>query len=155
GMASKVTAARQAAAGGIRAVVASGVKPGTLAAVLAAEGVGTTFEPTERPLDKRRQWLAFASKSKGRITVDAGAKAALTERGKSLLASGVKGVSGAFEAGDAVSLVEGGSEFARGLCNFSARDLERVKGLKSSAIEAVLGHKPSDEVVHRDNMAVL
>jgi glutamate 5-kinase len=155
GMASKVAAARQAAAGGIPAVVASGVKPGTLASILAAQGACTYFEPVERPLAKRRQWLAFASKSKGRILVDAGAKAALTERGKSLLASGVKGVSGQFEAGDPVSLVEGGSEFARGLCNFSARDLERVKGLKTSEIEAVLGHKPSDEVVHRDNMAPL
>ncbi|TBR21096.1 glutamate 5-kinase [bacterium] len=155
GMASKVAAARQAAAGGIPAVIASGVKPGTLAAVLAGEPAGTTFAPVERPLAKRRQWLAFASHPKGRITVDAGARAALTERGKSLLASGVKGVSGSFDAGDAVSLVEASHEFARGLCNFSARDLERVKGLKTSQIEGVLGHKPSDEVVHRDNMAVL
>lgn len=155
GMASKAAAARQAAAGGVPAVVASGVKPGVLAALLAGEAVGTCFEPVERPLAKRRQWLAFASRPKGRVTVDAGARAALMERGKSLLASGVKAVSGVFEAGDAVSLVEGGAEFARGLSNFSARDLERVKGLKTAQIEAVLGHKPSDEVVHRDNMAAL
>lgn len=155
GMASKVAAARQAAAGGIPAVVANGIKSGVLTAILAGSGVGTTFEPVERPLAKRRQWLAFASRPKGRITVDAGARAALTERGKSLLASGVKGVSGDFIAGDAVSLIEGDSEFARGLCNFSAQDLGRVKGLKTSQIEAVLGHKPADEVVHRDNMAVL
>lgn len=155
GMASKVTAATQAASAGIPAVVASGLKPGTLASVLSGDAVGTFFEPVSRPLAKRRQWLAFASKPKGRITVDAGARAALAERGKSLLASGVKAVSGDFAAGDPVGLVEGGAEFARGLSNFSARDLERVKGLKTSQIEAVLGHKPADEVVHRDNMAVL
>ena len=155
GMASKVAAARQAAAGGIPAIVANGAKPGSVAAILAGDSVGTYFEPVERPLAKRRQWLAFASRPQGRITVDAGARSALSERGKSLLASGVKDVSGDFEAGDAVSLVENGAEFARGLSNFASRDLERVKGLKTSQIEAVLGHKPADEVIHRDNMAVL
>lgn len=155
GMASKVRAARQAADGGIAAVVASGVKPGVLAAVLAGRPEGTFFEPNARPLAKRRQWLAFASKPRGRVVVDAGARAALSARGKSLLASGVKSLSGRFEAGDAVSLVEGGAEFARGLSNYAARDLERIKGLKTAQIEAALGHKPADEVVHRDNLALL
>lgn len=155
GMESKVRAARRAAEAGILAVVANGAKPGTLTAVLAGDGRGTRFHPRERPLAKRRQWLAFASRPKGRIAVDAGARAALTAKARSLLASGVKGLSGAFEPGDAVSLVENGVEFARGLTNFSSRDLDRIKGLKTSQIEAVLGHKPADEVVHRDNLAVL
>ena len=155
GMESKVRAARQAAEGGVLAVVANGAKAGTLSAVLAGDGVGTRFVPEEKPLAKRRQWLAFASHPKGRIVVDAGAREALTAKGRSLLASGVKGLSGSFEAGDVVGLVEGGAEFARGLTNVSARDLERIKGLKTSQIEAVLGHKPADEVVHRDNLAVL
>jgi len=155
GMASKVRAARQAAEGGIAAVVASGAKPGVLAALVAGRQTGTFFEPAARPLARRRQWLAFASKPRGRIVVDAGAREALVARDKSLLASGVKSLSGRFEAGDAVSLVEGGAEFARGLVNFAARELERIKGLKTSQIEAVLGHKPADEVVHRDNLAIL
>lgn len=155
GMASKVRAARRAAGGGIAAVVANGTKPGTLAAALAGRETGTFFVPEERPLTRRRQWLAFASHPKGRITVDAGAREALTARSKSLLASGVRAVAGVFEPGDVVSLVEGGAEFARGLCNFSAADLERIKGLKTAQIESVLGSKPADEVVHRDNLAVI
>lgn len=155
GMASKVRAARQAAEGGVAAVVANGTKPGVLAEALAGRGVGTLFEPVENPLAKRRQWLAFASKPRGRIVVDAGAREALVARAKSLLASGVKSLTGRFEPGDAVSLVEGGAEFARGLVNFGSRDLDRIKGLKTSQIEAALGHKPADEVVHRDNLAIL
>lgn len=155
GMESKVRAARQAADGGITAVVANGAKPGVLAAALAGEAVGTRFLPVERPLAKRRQWLAFASKPKGRITVDAGARKALVEGARSLLPTGVKSLSGAFEAGEVVSLVEAGREFARGLTNYSSRDLDRIKGAKTSAIEGLLGGKPADEVVHRDNLAVL
>ena len=87
--------------------------------------------------------------------MDAGAREALTGKARSLLASGVKGLEGSFEPGDVVGLVEGATEFARGLVNFSSRDLEKIKGLKTSQIEGVLGSKPADEVVHRDNMAVL
>ncbi|MDD5303004.1 MAG: glutamate 5-kinase [Elusimicrobia bacterium] len=155
GMESKVRAARQAAEGGVLAVVANGAKAGTLSAVLAGKDVGTRFLPGEKPLAKRRQWLAFASHPKGRIIVDAGAREALTAKARSLLASGIKGLSGTFEAGDVVGLVEGGGEFARGLTNFSSRDLEKIKGMKTSQIEAVLGVKQADEVVHRDNLAVL
>jgi len=155
GMESKVKAARQAAEGGVLAIVANGAKAGTLAAILAGEGVGTRFVPDEKPLAKRRQWLAFASHPKGKIMVDAGARSALTGSARSLLASGVKGLSSAFEPGDVVSIVSGGVEFARGLTNFSSRDLDKIKGLKTSEIEGALGHKPADEVVHRDNLAVL
>jgi glutamate 5-kinase len=155
GMESKVRAARQAAGAGIAAVVANGTKAGTLAALVAGREIGTLFVPVVKPLDKRRQWLAFASQPKGSIVVDAGAREALVARSKSLLATGVRSASGAFEPGDVVSLVEGGAEFARGLTNFGAADLDKIRGLKSSQIEAVLGHKPADEVVHRDNLAVL
>lgn len=155
GMASKVRAARQAAGAGIAAVVASGSKPGTLAALLSGKPAGTLFVPEARPLAKRRQWLAFASRPKGAIEVDAGAREALVARSKSLLASGVRGATGAFAPGDVVSLTEGGVEFARGLSNFAAADLLKIRGLKTSQIEAALGRKPADEVVHRDNLAVL
>ncbi len=154
GMESKVRAARQAAGGGIAAVVANGTKPGTLAAILAGERAGTWFKPELKPLAKRRQWLAFASKPKGKVGVDAGARAALS-RGKSLLPSGVKSVAGSFAAGDVVSLVEGGTEFARGLANYGARELELIRGKRTSEIEAILGGRNADEVIHRDNLAVL
>lgn len=152
GMESKVRAARMAAQAGVTAVVASGLKPGVLARVLAGEPEGTLFAPHSRPLEGRRQWLAFASKPKGRVLVDEGARKALCS-GRSLLASGVRAVERRFDEGDVVSLVAGGKEFARGLSNYGSADLDKVKGLKTSQIEATLGHKPSDEVVHRDNMA--
>ncbi|PIR18851.1 MAG: glutamate 5-kinase [Elusimicrobia bacterium CG11_big_fil_rev_8_21_14_0_20_64_6] len=155
GMQSKVCAARQAAEGGVLAVVANGTKAGTLTSIINGESVGTRFLPEAKPLAKRRQWLAFASHPKGRILVDGGAREALTLRSRSLLSSGIKGLSGTFEAGEVVGLSEGGVVFAHGLTNFSSRDLEKIKGLKTSQIEAALGVKPADEVVHRDNLAVL
>ncbi|MEK9145420.1 MAG: glutamate 5-kinase, partial [Elusimicrobiota bacterium] len=155
GMGSKVSAARMAAAAGIPAVIANGFTPGTLQAILGGRGVGTLFLPRGTTLDKRRQWLAFASHPKGAIHVDEGAREALLRRSKSLLPSGVLSVSKSFEAGDVVSLVHDGAEFARGLANFGSRELELIKGLKTSLIEGALGRKAAGEVVHRDNMAPL
>jgi len=152
GMESKVRAAQQAAASGIPAVIASGLKPGALAAILRGEAEGTLFDAAANPLESKRGWLAFAAKPAGRIVVDDGARKALAG-GRSLLPSGVRGVEGRFEAGDVVALVSG-DEFARGLTNYSSSELERVKGLKTSEIEAALGHKPADEVIHRDNLAL-
>ncbi|MBI3554516.1 MAG: glutamate 5-kinase [Elusimicrobia bacterium] len=155
GMESKVRAARMAATAGITAVIANGFVPGTLARVLAGEEVGTRFLPRAAPMDKRKAWLAFASHPRGSIHVDAGARQALVSGGKSLLPSGVRSLSKTFASGDVVSLVADGAEFARGLTNYGSQDLDRIKGLKTSQIEQVLGHKPADEVVHRDNLAVL
>lgn len=155
GMASKVDAAKMAASAGIPAVITNGLKAGTLARVLAGEELGTHFTARPAPLDKRKAWLAFASHPRGQIHVDAGAREALVSKGKSLLPSGVKTLSSDFAAGDVVSLVAEGREFARGLTNYGSADLERIKGLKTSQIEQVLGQKPADEVVHRDNLAVL
>ena len=155
GMESKVRAAARAAESGVPTVVANGARSGTLASALAGREVGTRFEAGAKPLAQRRQWLAFASQPKGRVVVDAGARAAVVAGSKSLLATGVRSLTGAFAPSDVVSLVEGGAEFARGLTNFGSGDLERIRGLKSSQIEAALGHKPVDEVVHRDNLAVL
>jgi glutamate 5-kinase len=88
--------------------------------------------------------------------VDAGARRALTERGKSLLPSGLVDVEGEFAAGAAVGLAEGrGPEFARGLVNYDADELRKIRGAKTTDIEKALGYKGLDEVVHRDNLVVL
>lgn len=154
-MASKFKAAQLAAGTGIPTVIANGFNAGILQRVLAGEEVGTLFIARASPLDKRRQWLAFAAHPRGQIHVDEGAREALAGKSKSLLPSGIKSVSKSFEAGDVVSLVSGGVEFARGLSNYNSKELDKIKGLKTSQIEAALGYKPADEVVHRDNMAVL
>jgi len=76
--------------------------------------------------------------------------------GKSLLPSGVRGTQKTFRAGDVVSLVDlAGQEFGRGLANYSRDEVEKIKGLKSDEIAGVLGARPYDEVVHRDNLVIL
>lgn len=156
GMTSKVRAAHRAAVAGIPTVVASGRAPESVEAILRGEEVGTLFIPSRSRMQSRKRWLAFASLPRGGIMVDAGARGALVLGGKSLLPSGVRGTQRTFRAGDVVSLVDlAGQEFGRGLANYSRDEVEKIKGLKSDEIAAVLGAKPYDEVVHRDNLVIL
>ncbi len=156
GMNSKVLAARRAATAGIPTVVASGLKAGVLEAVVRGEDIGSFFVPSRSRMQSRKRWLAFASQPRGGIVVDHGARRALVSAGKSLLPSGIRGTRRSFRAGDVVSLVDAEErEFARGLVNYSRDEVEKIKGLKSHEIAAVLGNKPYDEVVHRDNLVVL
>jgi glutamate 5-kinase len=156
GMSTKLQAAQKAGASGIAMVIASGREPGTLPALLRGEDVGTWFRPREDRLAARKRWIAFAVPPQGRLTVDGGAKKALTERGKSLLPSGLVLVEGDFHAGDVVVLADAaGGEFARGLANYDAEELRRICGVKTGDIEQVLGYKAFDEVIHRDNLVVL
>ena len=156
GMSSKVRAARRAATAGIPTVVASGLQPERLEAIVGGAEVGTFFVPSGSRMQSRKRWLAFASQPRGGIVVDAGARQALVSGGKSLLPSGVRAARRSFRAGDVVSLLDAENrEFARGLANYGRDEVEKIKGLKSREIAAVLGSKPYDEVVHRDNLVVL
>jgi glutamate 5-kinase len=156
GMATKLQAAQKAAASGVPMVIASGREPGVLGRILAGEPVGTCFLPRADRLGARKRWIAFAVPPQGRLAVDAGAARALTRQGRSLLPSGVTGVEGEFEAGDVVAVVDGdGREFARGLVNFEAGELRRIRGAKTQEIETRLGYKSVDEVIHRDNLVIL
>jgi glutamate 5-kinase len=156
GMTSKVRAAHRAAVAGIPTVVASGRAPESVEAILRGEEVGTLFIPSRSRMQSRKRWLAFASLPRGGIVVDAGAKGALVLGGKSLLPSGIRGTQKAFRAGDVVSLVDlAGQEFGRGLANYSRDEVEKIKGLKCDEIAGVLGEKPYDEVIHRDNLVIL
>jgi glutamate 5-kinase len=137
-------------------VIASGREPGTLGRLLKGEPLGTHFLPRDDRLAARKRWIAFAVPPQGRLTVDAGARKALTERGKSLLPSGVVGVQGEFSAGEVVALAEpDGQEFARGLVNYDAGELRKIRGAKTAEIEKALGYKGLAEVIHRDNLVVL
>jgi glutamate 5-kinase len=157
GMATKLQAAQIAAAAGVPMVIGSGREVGTLSRVLAAEAVGTYFAPRADRLTARKRWIAFAVPPQGRLTVDAGALSALTHHGKSLLPSGLVGVEGEFAAGEVVAVLGVGSrrEFARGLVNFDAGELRRLQGARTREIEARLGYKAVDEVIHRDNLVIL
>ena len=156
GMSTKLEAAQKAAASGIGMVIASGRDPGTLGRLIRGEPVGTYFLPRDDRLAARKRWIAFAVPPQGRLMVDAGARKALTERGKSLLPSGLVEVDGQFDAGDVVALIEAdGQEFARGLVNYDTDELRRIRGAKTADIERTLGYKGVDEVVHRDNLVIL
>jgi glutamate 5-kinase len=156
GMSTKVRAAQRAALAGIPTVVASGRAPAILSAILEGQDVGTFFVPSASRMQSRKRWLAFASLPRGGILVDAGARRALTSGGKSLLSSGIRGTRRSFRAGDVISLLDAeGREFARGLVNYSRDEVEQIMGLHSDEIARVLGQKPYDEVVHRDNLVIL
>jgi len=156
GMATKVRAAKKLAAQGVVTALLSGRRKGALAALLAGERVGTVFAAEAERLTSRKGWLAAAARGKGIILVDAGARRALVEGGKSLLPSGVKGVEGSFGIGDPVDVaVDAARPFARGLAGYGADEVRRIAGLKTSEIERALGYKYLDEVVHRDDMVLL
>ncbi|HOO77624.1 MAG TPA: glutamate 5-kinase [bacterium] len=156
GMRSKLEAARMVARAGGLAVIANGRRPRVLSDIVEGEDVGTLFLSPFSQVRRRKCWIAFARVRRGWLTVDDGARRALAERGKSLLASGITAVEGVFGPGDMVGLrTEDGLEFARGLVNYSAEDVGLIKGKQTSQIGEVLGGYAYDEVVHRDNLLVL
>jgi glutamate 5-kinase len=150
GMRSKVVAAEMATAGGINASIASGLEPGVLQRAWAGEAVGTRFPPQPVRQSSFKLWLKYAKPSHGSVVVDAGAARALREGGTSLLPVGIVDVTGAFEAGDAVE-VRGPDEAAigKGITNYSAPELRRVMGLKSSQVRELMP-RATEEAVHRD-----
>jgi glutamate 5-kinase len=155
GMRGKIAAAFMAAATDVRTVIANGSRPGVLAAAATGAAVGTLVVPRPAGVSSFKLWLRYAKPVRGTLEVDAGAVRALAERGGSLLPVGVVAVRGGFVAGDAVAIVDGaGVEVARGLSTMSARDLRRVRGLRSDEARVVNPHL-DDEVVHRDCLVLV
>jgi len=152
GMASKLVAARIASWSGVRTVIASANRAGAVSAIVGGERLGTTFEARQRTLTARKLWIAFAAETAGRISVDDGARVALTTKNTSLLPAGVTGVRGAFVSGATVEIAGAdGTIFARGMTAMSADELQQVIGLQTSALPQGMHH----EVVHRDDLVVL
>jgi glutamate 5-kinase len=157
GMATKLQAARQAARAGISVIIAPGrERDAIIAAADPAREIGTLIVPAPKRLRGRKHWIAFALRPAGALAVDQGAAEALRTKGRSLLASGIREVRGNFRSGDCVSLLDNEDvEFGRGLVNYPAADVVRVKGRRSAEIVRVLGYKLADEIVHRDNFVLL
>ncbi len=156
GMASKVQAAKAAGNHGIAVAIAPGRQTGVIAAVLAGDDVGTLFVPARARMRSRKHWLAYGVRPVGRLVVDEGARTALAEKGRSLLPAGILEVVGDFGLGDVVSVVTAeGTEFARGLAGYHSDDLRRIRGVRTADIEATLGYKYLDEVIHRDDLVLL
>jgi len=152
GMASKLAAAKIAAWSGVRAVIASAAVPGVVTDALAGRPVGTSFAPRAQRLPSRKLWIAFARASEGRIVVDAGARRALVDGGKSLLPAGVRGVEGQFDADATVEIVDdAGAVFAKGLSRYTSQQLQSALGRRTAELPEGFPH----EVVHRDDLVVL
>jgi glutamate 5-kinase len=157
GMRTKLDAAAKATARGIPTVIAHGGKADALEALGRGECPGTLFEPTATPASAKEHWMRHALASQGQLSVDAGARRALVERGASLLPPGVRAVEGAFRAGDAVEVrVEGeGRAFAKGIAQYDASELRRVLGKPSAELPGLLGYEGPETVIHRDDLVLL
>ena len=153
GMASKLIAARIATAAGADVVITKGESIHPLATI--RDGARhTVFRATTTPAASRKRWIAGVLKPEGVLVIDEGAVRALTE-GKSLLPAGIRQVDGRFERGDAVLVKDReGREIARGLVAYNASDAERIAGKRTVEIEAILGYRGRDEMIHRDDLAL-
>ena len=155
GMRGKLAAAVMASAADVRTVIANGERAGSLTAAAAGKTVGTVVSPRRAGVSAFKLWLRYAKPVRGTLEVDEGAVRAVTTRGGSLLPVGVRAVHGGFSAGDAVTIVgPDGVEVARGLSTMSARDLRRVRGLRSEQLREV-NPQLEDEVVHRDSLVLV
>ncbi len=155
GMASKLEAAHIVTEAGEAALIASGRQRDVLLRLMAGTRLGTLFLPATRKLTSRQRWIGLTVRPAGKLVIDEGAASALRRGGKSLLAGGILAVSGVFHRGDVVQVIDERRRMvARGLTNYSFEELDQIKGLRSSQFESVLGEKPYDEVIHRDNLVL-
>ena len=153
GMVTKLAAARIAMSAGCRMAIADGRRMNPLQAILDG-GTCSWFLPASEPKTARKRWIAGALKPSGTLVVDAGALAAL-KSGRSLLPAGIIKVEGRFERGDAVIVTDAsGTEVARGLVAYSARDARHIMGHKSREIADLLGYRGRDEMIHRDDLVL-
>ena len=153
GMASKLAAAKIATAAGCDVIIAKGSSEHPIAGI--RSGARTSrFAANGTPAAARKRWIAGVLKPQGTLIIDAGAAKALAD-GKSLLPAGIRQIDGRFERGDAVVVKDhSGREIARGLAAYGAGDAERIAGKRSLEIEAILGYRGRDEMIHRDDLAL-
>jgi glutamate 5-kinase len=149
GMRSKIAAAEMASAAGIPVVICDGTEQGTLAAAATGDATGTRFAAHPERTPSFKLWLRYAKPSRGRVLVDAGAARVLRDSGSSLLPVGVTAVEGEFAAGDAVEVVVDGDVVGKGIVNYSAAELARIKGMRSDRVLELLPDA-AEEAVHRD-----
>jgi glutamate 5-kinase len=155
GMLSKIKAAKKVTSAGIPMIVAKGNIKNALLRIFEGESLGTYFVPKTKKLASRKCWIAHTLAPKGSLVIDDGAVRAVRENGKSLLPIGVVKVEGEFEEGAPVAFKTAGNEIIGiGLVNYRSSDVDLIKGLKTFQIEACLGSKHYDEIIHRNNMVL-
>jgi glutamate 5-kinase len=154
GFTSKLEAARMIAGSGEMLIVADGRMPDLLPRLLDGEEIGTLFCPMRKKRSARSRWIGSVRPA-GAMIVDAGAARALADKNKSLLPAGIVAVRGAFSRGDVVAIeTETGEAIARGLTNYSAADVERIRGRRTQEVRTILAEEAFDEVVHRDHLVL-
>lgn len=154
GMHTKVQAAKIAGTMGILMMVANGSADNILKDIVDGKNRGTLFIPRDHRITARKGWIAYASKTSGELWLDDGAQDAIRGKGKSLLPSGITRVEGDFQRGDVVRVMGTMGEIARGIVNYRAEDIDKIKGCQSKSIYNILGYKEDDEVIHRDNLTL-
>jgi glutamate 5-kinase len=155
GMYTKVEAAQLALRSGCTVVIANGCAPGVIGEVIEGKAVGTKFNPLVSALESRKRFILASGRAAGAVRVDRGAERAM-RRGGSLLSAGMIGVEGEFDRGETIKVVdEKSKEFARGIVNYTARDLVRLCRRQSDEIESILGYHYGDEIVHHDDLVLL
>lgn len=156
GMATKLESMRMATTAGENAIIANGTDPRILDKILDGDEIGTLFLASRAPLPAWKRWIGYTVNPTGQLQLDDGATAAVQLNGKSLLAIGVRNVTGTFAKGDRVSLLNpAGEEVARGLTNYDSATLTRIAGKKVAEIQTLLGTEIEAEVIHRDNLVVM
>jgi glutamate 5-kinase len=156
GMISKLNAAEITLAAGEHLWIADGTDFAVLDRILAGEDIGSLFRTTRPRMSGSKRWLAFFTESTGELIVDEGAVKAVCEGGRSLLPSGLIRVEGEFGKGDTVAVcAPDGSRIALGMTNYTAAELNQIKGLRSPQIHELLHQDAYEEAIHRDNMVLV
>jgi glutamate 5-kinase len=156
GMVTKVQAAAITTAAGVPAVIAGGSVPSIISRILAGEPLGTLFAPAPKATAARKRWIGAAARVRGHITIDPGAAAALTQRGASLLPSGIQSVHGRFESGAVIEIrAPDSTPLARGVTAYASGEIDRLRGKRSADIPAILGYSYADEIIHRNDLVLL
>jgi glutamate 5-kinase len=156
GMATKIKAARIASSSGCDTLIGSGRAQNILLDIKKGNVHGTVLTASQKPIAAKKQWLMGQLKAKGQLVVDSGAEIVIMKQGRSLLPVGIIEVVGKFDRGDLVTCVNPmGQELARGLVNYSAYEVNKIKGQNTNEVLKILGYRQNSEVVHRDNMVVL
>ena len=154
GMKSKLQAAKKALEAGCEVAIIRGMEPENIERFFKEDNVGTYFYQSITSIKKRKFWIGYAAIPKGAIIIDNGACSALLNN-KSLLAKGVIGVNGKFQAGDVVSIINNNKEIAKGKIRYSVGDINKIMGAASSEIYNILGYKVSDEIIHKDDLLII
>ncbi len=155
GMLSKLKAAKKLSKAGRPMIIAGGKNENVLSRLVDGEALGTYFLPGRKELNSKKCWIAYNLKPQGMIRLDPGAREAVITRGKSILPIGITAVEGEFGMGAPIEIkAPDNTTIGNGLANYSSADIRRIMGLKTAAIKDVLGSKPYDDVIHRDNLAI-